>query len=109
MAKKRAMPMTASGGMISERDRWEDEGGAQGSSSDFSHGASDLTDIERNVLECLGAAVVREWNNLPTDIQRALFQCATTDKSSDRIQLKSQIARFLHNHKDAAGASRDHP
>ena len=105
MVQKRSKPTTPTGSMTSERTRWENEGGALVFSNDLSHGASDLTDIERNVLECLGAAVVREWNNLPTDIQRALFQCATTDKSSDRIQLKSQIARFLHDHKDAAGAS----
>ena len=35
--------------------------------------ANDLRDVERRVLECLGAALVGEWNDLPTDVQRRLF------------------------------------
>jgi hypothetical protein len=61
---------------------------------------SDLLDAERRVLECLGAALVSEWNDLPTDVQRRLFEHAASGKSHDAALLKAQIARFLHNHKD---------
>ena len=59
-----------------------------------------LLDAERRVLECLGAALVSEWNDLPTDVQRRLFEYAASGKSHDAAQLKARIARFLHNHKD---------
>ena len=45
--------------------------------------ASDLRDVERRVLECLGAALVGEWNDLPTDVQRRLFEHAASGKSHD--------------------------
>ena len=61
---------------------------------------SDLLDAERRVLECLGAALVSEWNDLPTDVQRRLFEHAASGKSHDAALLKARIARFLHNHKD---------
>ena len=56
--------------------------------------------LERRVLECLGAALVSEWSNLPTDVQRKLFEHATTGKLRDAGLLKTRIARFLHDHKD---------
>jgi hypothetical protein len=62
----------------------------------------DLLDAERRVLECLGAALVSEWNGLPTDVQRRLFEHAASGTSRGAAQLKSQIARFLHDHKDAS-------
>jgi hypothetical protein len=48
----------------------------------------------------MGAALVSEWNDLPTDVQRRLFEHATSGKSHDAALLKARIARFLHNHKD---------
>jgi hypothetical protein len=60
----------------------------------------DLLNAERRVLECLGAALVSEWNDLPTDVQGRLFEHATSGKSHDAALLKTRIARFLHNHKD---------
>jgi hypothetical protein len=65
--------------------------------------ASDLRDVERRVLECLGAALVSEWSDLPNDVQRRLFEHAASGKSQDAAVLKTQIARFLHNHKNASG------
>src|SRR5438034_6483894 len=32
---------------------------------------------EEHILRCLGAAVIMEWNDLPTQIERELFQHAT--------------------------------
>jgi hypothetical protein len=65
---------------------------------DFGH--LPLLDAERRVLECLGAALVSEWNDLPTDVQRRLFEHAASGKSHGAAILKARIARFLHNHKD---------
>ena len=46
-----------------------------------------------------------EWNDLPTDVQRALFRHASAAEASyDPVRLKARIARFLHDHKDDAGA-----
>ena len=60
----------------------------------------DLLELERRVLGCLGAALVSEWSNLPTDLQRKLFQHAASGKLRDAALLKTRIARFLHDHKD---------
>jgi hypothetical protein len=81
-------------------DRWVDEGGSQKSLSDRERRAA-LADEERRVLLCLGAAVIMQWNELPTDVQRALFEHAVSSSEPHRTAaLKEQIARFLHKHKD---------
>jgi hypothetical protein len=59
----------------------------------------DLLDLERRVLVCLGAALVGEWNGLPTDVQRRPFEHAAS--AHDAALLKTRIGRFLHDHKDA--------
>ena len=41
------------------------------------------------------------WNELPTHIQRELFEHALVDVEAGKVaMLKEQIARFLHKHKD---------
>ena len=57
--------------------RWENEGGADKTTSnpDFDH---DLQAGEDRVLRCLGAAVILQWNNLPTEIQHNLFEDAAS-------------------------------
>jgi hypothetical protein len=60
-----------------------------------------LAEDEEQVLRCLGAAVIMQWNTLPTKLQRELFDNASS--AGDMLKtdaLKGQIARFLHNHKD---------
>ena len=81
-------------------DSWDAEGGAPAGSWPLPYDTGDLLDAERRVLECLGAALVSEWNDLPTDVQRRLFEHAASGKSHDAALLKARIARFLHNHKD---------
>ena len=83
-------------------DRWDEEGGAEAGAWPLPYETGDLLDVERRVLECLGAALVSEWNDLPTDVQRKLFEHAASGTSRDAGQLKSRIARFLHDHKDAS-------
>ena len=80
--------------------RWDNEGGAIDPL-----GAPDttLSRDEERILKCLGAAVIMQWNDLPTGIQRDLFMDATSMSDPARqFRLKQQIARFLHDHKDDA-------
>lgn len=86
------------GEMISD---WENEGGApQFARQNDRAKLKGLAAEEEHILRCLGAAVIAQWNDLPTDIQRKFFRHAISgDTSRDTIKLKEQIARFLHDHK----------
>ena len=56
---------------------------------------------EEKILRCLGAAVIMQWNTLPTKLQRELFDKAgSMDELLDAAPLRGQIARFLHQRKD---------
>src|SRR5271169_3064993 len=100
--KERRRRPTWGEGVANDLDRWDEEGGAPAVQWPLPYETSDLLNLERRVLECLGAALVSEWNGLPTDIQRRLFEHAASGASRDTAQLKSRIARFLHDHKDAS-------
>ena len=57
--------------------------------------------MEEHILRCLGAAVIMQWNIIPTKLQRELFD--TAGSLGDVLKtaaLRGQIARFLHDHKD---------
>ena len=83
--------------------RWDNEGGASVSEPDEKNSDGALAQEEEHILQCLGAAVITQWNDLPTHIQRQLFQRAVSlGEQSHMTQLKEQIARFLHEHKDDA-------
>jgi len=85
--------------------RWETEGGALGSVQGGS--GSLLSERETHILQCLGAAVLLRWNELPTHIQRELFEHALVDVEPGKVtMLKEQIARFLHTHKDDSKSRR---
>ena len=100
--KERRRRPTLGEGVPNALDRWDKEGGAPATVWPLPYETGDLLDAERRVLECLGAALVSEWNNLPTDVQRRLFEHAASGKSHDAALLKPRIARFLHDHKDAS-------
>jgi hypothetical protein len=56
-----------------------------------------VAEIEEHILRCLGAAVVMQWNIIPTKLQRELFD--TAGSLGDVLKtaaLRGQIARFLH-------------
>jgi hypothetical protein len=64
-------------------DRWEDEGGATRVISEvLTARISTLTPSERQILYCLGAAVVVRWTELPLDVQWALFKVASEHSGS---------------------------
>lgn len=59
---------------------------------------------EELVLRCLGAAVIMQWNTLPTSLQREMFDTAgSVGRLLETAALRGQIARFLHKHKNEAG------
>lgn len=61
---------------------------------------SGLSSSEEHILRCLGAAVIDQWSDLPTNVQRLLFERATAlGAPRHTVHLKEQIARFLHSHK----------
>jgi len=67
-----------------------------------------VAEIEEHILRCLGAAVIMQWNTIPTKLQRELFD--TAGSLGDVLQtaaLRGQIARFLHDHKDEENPSDD--
>jgi ElaB/YqjD/DUF883 family membrane-anchored ribosome-binding protein len=48
--------------------------------------------------------LVAEWSTLDTELQRMLFRRAA-NSGSETAQLREQIARFLHDHKDDDAAA----
>lgn len=98
----------ASNPLASALARWESEGGAPGPASELSRDKPvPLSEEERRILQCLGAAVLLQWNDLPAPIQRQLFEhAAAMGEAGQTAQLKEQIARFLHTHNDDARVSR---
>jgi hypothetical protein len=80
--------------------RWDDEGGAtKGAPQQDRDALTSLGQEEEHILRCLGAAVIMQWNDLPTDVQHELFDHAISmGKLRQTAELKSLIARFLHQH-----------
>jgi hypothetical protein len=55
-----------------------------------------------HILRCLGAALIMQWNKLPTQLQRELFDNAgAMGELLDTATLRGQVARFLHKRKDS--------
>ena len=65
-----------------------------------------VAEIEEHILRCLGAAVIMQWNTIPTKLQRNLFDTAgSLGDVPKTVVLRGQIARFLHDHKDEANSA----
>ena len=65
-----------------------------------------LAKEEERILRYLGAALIMQWNTLPTKLQRELFDNAgSMGELLDTPALRGQIARFLHRHKDDEGTA----
>jgi hypothetical protein len=84
--------------------RWDNEGGATGLSPKTDLGPDlALHAAEERMVRCLDSAVIMQWNDLPTEIQRKIFDgAASMTDQARQFELKQQIARFLHEHKDDA-------
>jgi hypothetical protein len=62
---------------------------------------------EEHILRCLGASVIMQWNTIPTKLRRELFDTAgSMGELLATAELRGQIARFLHKHKDDGSAPR---
>ncbi len=60
-----------------------------------------LADEEEHILRCLGAALIMQWNTLPTKVRRELFDNAgSMGALLETAALRGQIAHFLHKHKN---------
>src|SRR4029450_3547575 len=69
-----------------------------------------VAETEEHILRCLGAAVIMQWNTIPTKLQRELFD--TAGSMGDVLKsaaLRAQIARFLHRHKEDEESAADEP
>ena len=70
-------------------------GAAKGAPQEARDDMTSLAKEEEHILRCLGAAVIMQWDDLPTDIQRELFEHAISmGKLQHTAELKGQIARF---------------
>lgn len=59
-------------------------------------------EIEEHILRCLGAAVVMQWNAIPTKLQRELFDAAgSLGDVLKTAALRGHIARFLHRQNES--------
>ncbi len=80
---------------------WDDEGGSTRAAPEEGRTAhAGLAEEEERILQYLGAAVLVQWGDLPTDLQRKLFRHAVSMGEPRRaVELRERIARFLHVHK----------
>jgi hypothetical protein len=62
---------------------------------------------EEHVLRCLRAAIIMQWNALPTMPQREIFDTAgSVGELLETAALRGKIARFLHKHNKSAGSNK---
>jgi hypothetical protein len=76
MFKSRQYPAkTAEYGELLKGSTGPDESRKREELQDRSRGAA-LADEEEYILRCLGAAIIMQWNALPTTLQREIFDTA---------------------------------
>jgi len=65
--------------------------------------------VHADAVDAPEAAVIMQWNTIPTKLQRELFDTAgSMGDVLKSVELRGQIARFLHKHKDEeSSADRD--
>ncbi len=80
---------------------WETEGGAIDAPADASWPPAGR---HTAMLARLGAALVGEWNNLPTPLRRAVYdRAAPADAGRSGQRARRDLARYLHDHKSRSG------
>ena len=55
-----------------------------------------------DILRCLGAAMILNWNTIPAKLQRSLFEDATDILGEPGSPSKTVLAQYLHDHKNDA-------
>ena len=55
-----------------------------------------------DILSCLGAAMILNWNTIPAKLQRSLFEDAADILGETNGPSKTVIAQYLHDHKNDA-------
>lgn len=79
---------------------WDTEGGALPGVAAPGQTIAPEPTADDELLMRLGAALVREWNRLPTATQRALYDRAVSGPApADDAALKREMAVFLHDRK----------
>ena len=74
------------------------DGAVHVASQHRSRGAA-LAGEEEYVLRCLGAAIIMQWDSIPTLLRREIFDAAgSVGQPLNTAVLRGQIARFLHKH-----------
>ena len=88
---------------MADNEKWVEQNYqhiVHGSGND-QEGSARIAAEEEHILRYLGAAVIMHWRNLPKKLQRELFDAAGSMGDLLRTKaLRTQIARFLHKHKD---------
>jgi hypothetical protein len=83
--------VAANADFVMDCDGWEAEGGAPASRGSVASAPT----ADRLLLQCLGTAVVGEWNKLPMPLRRVIYARAVDGSASG---LKRRMARLLHDH-----------
>jgi hypothetical protein len=89
--------------VLADNEQWlaENYQNTLGGAQRGQFGGVTLADEEEHILRCLGAALIMQWNTLPTRLRRELFDNAgSMGALMQTSALRGQIARFLHKHKD---------
>ena len=84
--------------VLADNEQWlaENYQNTLGGAQREQFGGVTLADEEEHILRCLGAALIMQWNTLPTELQRKLFDNAgSMGELLDAAALRGQIARFL--------------
>ena len=104
MTAKRSTRLGESNPLARALAGWDDDGGFPQAAPEEGHGIrASLAEEEEQILQYLGAAVLMQWNDLPTEHQRKLFKHAVSmGEPRHTVELRERIARFLHDHKDDA-------
>ncbi len=88
------------GSMVAHHPQGPDQDKPAHASDGKSDGAVLAAD-EDHILRCLGGALIMQWNTLPAKLQKELFDNAgAMGELLQTEELRGQIARFLHKHKN---------
>lgn len=86
---------------LADNEQWVENNYGSMVHASVGDGLGNISANEERMLRYLGAALILQWNTLPPNLQRELFNSAgAMGEILDTDELRGQIARFLHNHKN---------